>query len=88
MRRLVSDLHKRFVVQITFSMTTEKFVEFEEKRRKLSSAKGVYSGVIWNSIVMFIKVWVVLYSLKFWPLVAMLNVKMVIKIEMGVTCVQ
>ena len=36
---LVSDLHKKLLPH-AFSMTTEKFAEFEEKCAKISSVKG------------------------------------------------
>ena len=45
--RLVSDLHET-LLPTAFPITTENFVEFEEKRRKLSSAKGVTPMVIFK----------------------------------------
>ena len=39
-RRLLSDLHKNLLLN-AFSITTELFIEFEEKGLKLSNAKGV-----------------------------------------------
>ena len=57
--RLVNDNHKQ-IYPIAFSITTENFVEFEEKRRVIQCQRGRLSSLSPKEIfmAMLIKVWV------------------------------